>query len=69
MTERAVFRLTPEGLEVTEVAPGIDLEREVLGQVAIPVAVSPELREMDARLFRPEPMGLALERRPSRIGR
>ena len=69
VTERAVFRLTPDGLEVTEVAPGIDLEREVLGQVAIPVGVSPDLKEMDARLFRPEPMGLALERRPSRVAR
>ena len=69
VTERAVFRLTADGLEVTEVAPGIDLEREVLGQVAIPVTVSPSLTTMDARLFRPEPMGLQLTRRPSRIAR
>lgn len=67
VTERAVFRLTAEGLEVMEVAPGIDLEREVLGQVAIPVTVSPSLATMDARLFRPEPMNLKLTRRPSRI--
>ena len=69
VTERAVFRLTPGGLEVMEVAPGIDLEREVLGQLAIPVTVSPSLTPMDARLFRPESMGLELARRPARIAR
>ena len=69
VTERAVFRLTPDGLEVTELAPGTDLERDVLGQVAIPVAVSPNLRQMDGRLFRPEPMRLKLDQRPSRLTR
>ena len=60
MTERAVIRMEPEGLTVTEIAPGIDLERDVLGQAAIPLRISPELREMDARLFHPEPMGLEM---------
>jgi len=60
VTERCVLRLLPEGLTVTEVAPGIDLRRDVLGQTSIPLRVSPELRPMDARLFRPEPMGLEL---------
>jgi propionate CoA-transferase len=60
VTERAVIKLESHGLTVVEIAPGIDLERDVLTQSAIPLRVSPDLREMDARLFRPEPMGLAL---------
>jgi acyl CoA:acetate/3-ketoacid CoA transferase len=60
ITERCVIRLLPEGLTVTEIAPGVDLARDVLGRVAIPLRVSPELRQMDERLFRRECMGLAL---------
>jgi acyl CoA:acetate/3-ketoacid CoA transferase len=60
ITERCVIRLLSEGLTVTEVAPGVDLERDVLGRVPIPLHVSPELRPMDDRLFRPESMGLRL---------
>jgi acyl CoA:acetate/3-ketoacid CoA transferase len=60
VTERCVLRLLPEGLTVTEIAPGVDLARDVLGRVEMPLRVSPELRTMDARLFRPEPMSLHL---------
>ncbi len=60
ITERCVIRLHADGLTVTEVAPGIDLERDLLGRVTIPLRVSPELRQMDGRLFRPERMGLSL---------
>jgi acyl CoA:acetate/3-ketoacid CoA transferase len=60
VTERCVIRLRPEGLTVEEIAPGVDLERDVLGQAKIPLCVSPDLRPMDGRLFRPEPMGLRL---------
>jgi acyl CoA:acetate/3-ketoacid CoA transferase len=63
ITERCVLSLEPDGLTVTEIAPGIDLERDVLGQTDIPLRVSPELRVMDQRLFRPEPMGVVLQRR------
>lgn len=59
VTERCVMRLTAEGLVVTEIAPGVDLRREVLDQAATPLKVAPDLREMDAALFRPEPIGLA----------
>ncbi len=59
VTERCVMRLTPEGLVVTEIAPGVDLRRDVLDQAATPLKVAPDLREMDAALFRPEPIGLA----------
>jgi propionate CoA-transferase len=60
ITERCVIRLLPDGLTVTEVAPGVDLERDVLCRVTIPLQVSPELRPMDERLFRPDRMGLTL---------
>jgi len=60
VTERCVIRLMPEGLVVTELAPGLDLQRDVLDQAATPLAVSPALRRMDSALFRPEPMGLTL---------
>jgi acyl CoA:acetate/3-ketoacid CoA transferase len=60
ITERCVIGLLPDGLTVVEIAPGIDLERDVLGQSDIPLRVSSELRSMDTRLFRPEPMALAL---------
>jgi propionate CoA-transferase len=60
ITERCVLRLEPDGLTVTEIAPGIDLERDVLAQSEIPLLVSNQLHEMDSRLFGPEPMGLCL---------
>jgi propionate CoA-transferase len=63
VTERCVLKLRAEGLTVTELAPGVDLERDVLGQVDIPLQVAEDLTMMDARLFRPEPMGLELQSR------
>ncbi|HEX5498160.1 MAG TPA: hypothetical protein VFX03_02995, partial [Thermomicrobiales bacterium] len=69
VTERCVLRLMPDGLAVTEIAPGVDLERDVLGQIGFPVRVSPNVRSMDARLFRPEAMGMSLgERETARWG-
>ncbi|MDD2728773.1 acyl CoA:acetate/3-ketoacid CoA transferase [Malikia sp.] len=57
VTERCVFALTPEGLELIEVAPGVDIERDILAHMAFrPIVRQPAL--MDARIFRPEPMGL-----------
>ena len=70
VTERCVLRLEDHGLTVTEVAPGIDLDRDVLGQTELPLHVSPDLKVMDKRLFRPEPMGLILGmKRDTRRGR
>jgi propionate CoA-transferase len=57
VTDRAVFRLTPAGLVLTEVARGIDVGRDVLPRIGFPVHVAPDLRPMDARLFRAAPMG------------
>jgi propionate CoA-transferase len=61
VTERCVIRLLPDGLTVTELAPGVDLQRDVLDQAAIDLRVADRLGTMDAALFRPEPLGLRLE--------
>jgi propionate CoA-transferase len=57
VTERCVLRLTAEGLELTEVAPGIDVERDVLAHMAFRPIVR-DVRLMDARIFFDAPMGL-----------
>lgn len=60
ITERAVFTLDKEaGLVLIEIAPGVELERDVLAQIDAKVTVSPDLKFMDARIFKDEPMGLA----------
>jgi len=59
VTERAVFRLAPSGIELIEIAPGIDVERDVMARMEFRPAVSPSLRTMDARLFAPDKLGLA----------
>jgi acyl CoA:acetate/3-ketoacid CoA transferase len=61
VTERCVMRLAREGVTVTEIAPGVDLKRDVLGQAAFPLRVAGALETMDAALFRPEPIGLNLQ--------
>jgi propionate CoA-transferase len=58
VTERCVFRLCENGLELIEIAPGIDLERDVLGQMDFAPLIPAPPRLMDARLFGSEPMGL-----------
>jgi propionate CoA-transferase len=60
ITERAVFRRNESGcLELIEIAPGIDLERDIFAQMEFRPEVSPTLKEMDPSIFRPEAMGLA----------
>ena len=60
VTERCVIRLLSEGLTVTEIAPGISVSRDIVGQTSLDLRISPDLRQMDPRLFRSEPMGLHL---------
>jgi len=57
VTERAVFELTAEGVVLTEIAPGIDLEADVLAHLGFKPIISHDLRTMDARIFRDGPMG------------
>jgi propionate CoA-transferase len=58
VTERCVFRLTPDGLELIEIAPGVDLEKDVLAHVGFTPIINGEPVLMDARIFLEEPMEL-----------
>jgi acyl CoA:acetate/3-ketoacid CoA transferase len=59
ITERAVFALREEGVTLIEIAEGIDLQRDVLDQMAFTPIVPPDLGTMDPRVFAAGPMGLA----------
>lgn len=63
VTERCVIDLTPAGLMVVEIAPGIDLDRDVLAQSDTPLLVARDLRLMDPALFQPGRFGLCLKER------
>lgn len=60
VTERCVFRLRTDGLELIEVAPGIDPDRDILPYLAFAPIVE-DLSEMDPRIFWDEPMGLDVD--------
>jgi propionate CoA-transferase len=60
VTERCVISLEKDGLMVTEIAPGVDLQRDVLDQSEIALLVSTNLKLMDSKLFTDEVMGLRL---------
>ena len=59
ITERCVFELTEAGMLLTEIAPGIDLERDILAQMDFRPLISPSLKMMNPAIFNPAPMGLA----------
>jgi len=58
VTERGVFKLEKEGLILTEIAPGVHLEENIKSVVAFKFTISRKLKEMDACIFKPEPMNL-----------
>ena len=58
VTERCVFELTKEGLALIEVAPGIDIEREILAQMEFRPIIRRDPAIMDRRIFAAAPMGL-----------
>lgn len=57
ITERCVFQLTSEGVELIEIAPGVDLEKDILQQMDFKPLIK-NIRPMDERIFKPAPMGL-----------
>lgn len=60
ITERAVFRLQPDGLLLEEVAPGVDLEKDILSQMQFRPRLATPLRKMDATLFTSNDFHLSL---------
>jgi len=58
VTERCVFRLSKEGMELIEIAPGIDLENEILALMDFRPVIKKTPALMDERIFRKEIMGV-----------
>jgi propionate CoA-transferase len=59
ITERAVFSLTEKGITLVEVAPGIDIQSQIIDQLSFKPEISPDLKTMDGRIFSPQPMRTA----------
>lgn len=53
ITERAVFELSPSGLALIEIAPGVDLEKDILQQMEFTPVISPSLKVMPNAIFQP----------------
>jgi propionate CoA-transferase len=68
VTERCVIVLRDGELVVTEIAPGIDLQRDVLDQAEVPLKVADDLQLMDAAIFKDQSMGLQLKAEEVRRG-
>lgn len=58
VTERGVFKMEKDGLVLIEIAPGIDLKRDILDQLEFKPRISEDLQEMRPELFRDGPMGI-----------
>lgn len=58
VTERAVFRFDKNELVLEEIAPGIDIEKDILAHMDFKPKMSTEIKEMDIRLFGKSPMNI-----------
>ena len=67
VTERCVMKLTPDGIVLTEIAPGIDLQTHILEQSEFPLTVATDLKVMDAGLFAEGNIGLSLPKKDARV--
>ena len=66
ITERCVMKLTPKGIVVTEIAPGLDFERDLQSQSEFKLLAAPDMKVMDEALFAEGKMGLALTAAPAK---
>lgn len=60
ITERALFKLTEDGVTLIEVAPGVDVEKDILGKMEFTPNIAPDLKVMDPKIFTDAIMGLEL---------
>jgi len=67
ITERAVFELHADGLHLTEVAPGIDIERDILAHMEFKPIINEPPKLMDPRIFQEAPMGLRSQQVPVEV--
>ena len=58
LDNRAVFKLTEEGIMLIEIAPGVDLEKDILENMEFKPLIAEDLKLMDERIFKDEKMGL-----------
>lgn len=58
ITERAVFNLTDKGMVLTEIAPGVDLQKDIIDLMEFKPIIDDNLKTMDMRIFKDEPMNL-----------
>lgn len=66
LTERAVFRLTSDGVTLCEIAPGLQIEKDILPHMGFKPLIAKDLKIMDVRLFTQGKMGIAEEWAPLR---
>lgn len=67
ITERAVFRISDTGMELVEIAPGVDIDQHIRAVVDFDFSVGPKLKQMDADLFNTQSREYRLSRRDNRI--
>lgn len=60
VTERAVFELTEKGLTLTEIAPGVDLDNDILKQMEFKPEIRTPLKKMDLKIYEDEKMNLMI---------